>query len=424
MEALQILGVMLVFLFAGVPIGFALWFTGLFAVFVFRLASLTQIAQSLYSTLDSFILLAIPFFILAGNIIVRGNIATPMFQLIQSTTRRLPGGAAIGTSLGCAAFGAMTGSSVAAAAALARTTTHELTRLGYAPGFVAGLLAAGGTLAILIPPSVSLVLYGSLARVSVGDLFLAAVVPGLLTAAALTFTTWFVSRRHYPVDPNMPPLQARDIARQAFTAIPALGIPVIILGGIFAGLFTPTEAAAVACVYAGLLVMVVFRNVGVRSMAVVFSESAKSTASILFIVSGAIFVGHVCTLAGLPGDIVALLDYYDLDWWQFLLLVNALLLVLGCFLDGFTITTVITPLLLPAVFAAGVDPVHFAIVLVVNIEIGAVTPPIGLNLFVLSSVSGIPVSAVARGVLPFLAALIVMLLVFSFIPEISLFAVR
>ena len=424
MEALPILGVMLVFLFMGVPIGFALWFTGLVSVFVFRLSSLTQVAQSLYSTLDNFVLLAIPFFILAGNIIVRGNIATPMFQLIQSSTRRLPGGAAIGTSLGCAAFGAMTGSSVAAAAALARTTTQELMRLGYGPGFAAGLLAAGGTLAILIPPSVSLVIYGTLARVSIRDLFMAALVPGLLTAAALTFTTWLVARRAYPVDPEMKPLPPGELRRQAITALPALGIPAIILGGIFGGLFTPTEAAAVACVYAGFLVLVVFRNVTIREMGTVFSESAKSTATILFIVSGAIFVGHVCTLAGLPADIVAILQYYDLSWWQFLILINLMLLVIGCFLDGFTITTVITPLILPAVFAVGVDPIHFAIILVVNIEIGAVTPPIGLNLFVLSSVSRIPVGTVARGVLPFLGALIVMLLVFTFIPEISLFAVK
>lgn len=424
MVALQILAVMIALLFTGIPIGFALWFTGLFAVFAFKLSSLTQVAQSLYSTLDSFVLLAIPFFILAGNIIVRGGIATPMFSLIHLVTRRLPGGAAIGSSLGCAAFGAMTGSSVAAAAALARTMTHELTRLGYGVGFAAGLLAAGGTLAILIPPSVSLVLYGALSHTSVGDLFLAAVVPGLLTATALTFTTWFVARRRYPVDPDMKPLERGLVLRQFVKAVPALGIPAIILGGIFAGWFTPTEAAAVACLYAIALVWFLFRNVGVGDMAMVFSESAKSTASIMFIVSGAIFVGHVCTLAGLPRTIVSLLEYYQLTWWQFLLLINILLLVLGCFLDGFTITTVITPLILPSVLAVGVDPIHFAIVLVINIEIGAVTPPIGLNLFVLSSVARIPVGVVARGVLPFLAALIVMLFVFSFIPELSLFAVR
>ncbi|MGE0503567.1 MAG: TRAP transporter large permease [Rhizobiaceae bacterium] len=424
MVALQILAMMLVFLFIGVPIGFALWFTGLFAVFVFNLSSLTQVAQSLYSTLDSFVLLAIPFFILAGNIIVRGGIATPMFGLIQSVTRRLPGGAAIGSSLGCAAFGAMTGSSVAAAAALAKTMMHELTRLGYGAGFVAGLLAAGGTLAILIPPSVSLVLYGALSHTSVGDLFLAAVVPGLMTAGALTLTTWYVARRRYPVDPNMQPLERGVVFRHFLKAIPALGIPVIILGGIFAGLFTPTEAAAVACVYAVALVLFLFRNVGVTELALVFSESAKSTASIMFIVSGAIFVGHVCTLAGLPRTIVSLLEYYELTWWQFLILINLLLLVLGCFLDGFTITTVITPLILPSVLAVGVDPIHFAIVLVINIEIGAVTPPIGLNLFVLSSVARIPVGVVARGVMPFLGALIAMLLLFTFVPEISLFAVR
>ncbi|MEZ5812619.1 MAG: TRAP transporter large permease [Rhizobiaceae bacterium] len=424
MVAVQILGVMLLFLFIGVPIGFALWFAGLFAVLVFRLSSLTQVAQSLYSTLDNFVLLAIPFFILAGNIIVRGNVATPLFQLIQSSTRRLPAGAAIGTSLGCAAFGAMTGSSVAAAAALARTTTQELKRLGYDAGFISGMLAAGGTLAILIPPSVSLVIYGSLAKISVGSLFIAAVIPGILMAAALTTTTWIVATRRYGVENRLEPASREELMRQALMALPAIGIPVIILGGIFSGLFSPTEAAAVASLYAGALVCFVFRNVGLRDLSEVFIDSAKSTATILFIVSGAIFIGHVCTLAGLPNDVIALLEAYDLSWWEFLMLVNVMLLVLGFFLDGFTLTTVVTPLMLPSVLAAGVDPFHFAIVLVVNIEIAAITPPIGLNLFVISSVSDVPVGDVARGVLPFLVVLVVMLILFTFVPEISLFTLK
>jgi C4-dicarboxylate transporter, DctM subunit len=423
LESIEILGVMLLLLFFGVPIGFALWFTGLIAVFVYGLSSLTQVAQSLYSTLDNFVLLAIPFFILAGNVIVRGRVATPLFQAIQTATRGLPGGAAIGASLGCAAFGAMTGSSVAAAAALAKTTTQELTRLGYSEGFVAGLLAAGGTLAILIPPSVSLVIYGSLAKVSVGSLFIAAIIPGVITATALTVTTWILARRWFREEAAFEPLPAREKLRQYLAAVPALGIPFIILGGIFAGLFSPTEAAAVASIYASLLVLFVFRSVRIVDFFDVFTDSAKSTATILFIVSGAIFVGHVCTLAGLPRDVVYLLEKYELNWWEFLMVVNAMLLILGFFLDGFTLTTVVTPLLLPSVLAAGINPFHFAIVLVVNIEIAAITPPIGLNLFVISSVSNISVGKVARGVLPFLGVLMLMLLLFTFVPEISLFAI-
>ncbi len=423
MIALAIIGFMLLMLFAGVPIAFALWFSGLMAVLVFHLSSLTQVAQSLYSTLDNFILLAIPFFILTGNIIVRGNVATPLFSLIQMLTRRLPGGSAIGTSIGCAAFGAMTGSSVAAAGALARMTTVELTRLGYSTQMVSGLLAAGGTLAILIPPSVSLVLYGSLAQQSVSQLFIAAVAPGLLLAAALTIVTFLLARKHHEAEAiRRAPLS--EYARLFLRATPAIGIPFIILGGIFSGLFTPTEAAAVASLYAGFLVLIVFRSVGLWEMALVFADSAKATASILFIVSGAIFLGHVCTLAGLPREVVALMEHFNLDWWQFLMVINVLLLVLGCFLDGFTLMTVITPLLLPAVLAVGIDPVHFAIVLVVNIEIGTITPPIGLNLFVISSISRIPLQTVSRGVLPYLAAISLVLILLSFVPQISLFAIR
>jgi C4-dicarboxylate transporter, DctM subunit len=403
----------------GVPVGFALWLTGLAGVLIFQVTSLTQIAQSLYSGLDSFVLLAIPFFILAGNIMLKSGFARYLFDLMQSLVGGVAGGASIGASGASAIFGAMTGSSVASAAALGRVMIPAMGDLGYPRPFTAGLMAAGGTLGILIPPSVTFVIYAEMAQQSVKDLFIAGVVPGLIAAAAIGLVA-FASARRKGYGKRAEPFSFQRVWQAFALAGPALAMPAIVLGGIYLGIFTPTEAAAVSAAYGVLVGMFVYRTIRLSDLPSIFIDSARSTGAILFILSGALFVGMVATLAGIPDFIVNAIKALDLSPIGFLLLMNAVLIVLGCFLDGFTLLTVITPLLLPTVNALGINPIHFAIVLTLNIEIAAITPPIGLNLFVITGISGTTMQEVARGCVPFIFALAAVLLLLTFFPGIAL----
>lgn len=406
-------------LILGVPVGFALWITGLVAVLVFKVTSFTQIAQSMFSGLDSFVLLAIPFFILAGNIMLRSGFAKYLFDLMQSLVGGVSGGASIGASGASAIFGAMTGSSVASAAALGRVMIPVMGTLGYPRPFTAGLMAAGGTLGILIPPSVTFVIYAEMAQQSVKDLFLAGVVPGLVAATAIGIVAFWIARRK-GYGKATEPFSLQRVWQSFVFAGPALLMPGIVLGGIYFGIFTPTEAAAVSAVYGVLVGMLVYRTIKLSDLPGIFVDSARSTGAILFILSGALFVGMVATLAGIPDAIVNTITHLNLSPLAFLFLVNLMLLVLGCFLDGFTLLTVVTPLLLPTVKALDINLIHFAIVLTLNIEIAAITPPVGLNLFVITGISGTTMHEVAAGAFPFVFALMAALILLTIFPSITL----
>lgn len=409
---------LLVLLVAGVPVGFSLGLVGLATILLFDVTSLTQLAQSQFSGLDSFVLLAIPFFVLAGNIMVEARMAPQLFAFVRAVTRPIRGGDGVGATASAALFGAMAGSSTASAAALGRIIIPELDKSGYPRGFSTALLAAGGTLGIMIPPSIVFIIYGAIAKVSVTDMFKAGILPGLIvTAALLVVTLWLVRRNGWS---EKAPFSMRVALRSFVRAFPALMMPVIVLGGIYGGIFTPTEAAAIAAVYGFFVGTVIYRTIGLSVAARIFSGSARMTSSILFIVAQALFVGLLATLAQIPAGIVEFVQAADLSPWMFLLFVNLALLVLGCFLDGVTILTVIAPLLLATVRELGIDPVHFGVILALNIEIAAITPPIGINLFVISAISGTPTEKVIRGVVPFVIAMLVALVLVTYIPALSL----
>lgn len=417
--AFMLIGSLLVMLALGLPVAFALWLTGLAAVAIFKVTSFTQIAQSMFSGLDSFVLLAIPFFILAGNIMLRSGFAKYLFDLMQTLVGSVSGGASIGASGASAIFGAMTGSSVASAAALGRVMIPVMGSLGYPRRFTAGLMAAGGTLGILIPPSVTFVIYAEMAQQSVKDLFIAGVVPGLVAATAIGIVAFAISRRH-GYGKSTEPFSFLAVWRAFVLAGPALLMPAIVLGGIYLGVFTPTEAAAVSAVYGLLIGMFVYRTIRLADLPSIFIDSARSTGAILFILSGALFVGMVATLAGIPDAIVNTITHLNLSPIAFLFLINAVLLLLGCFLDGFTLLTVVTPLLLPTVKALDINLIHFAIVLTLNIEIAAITPPVGLNLFVITGISGTTMQEVVAGAFPFVFALMATLILLTIFPAITL----
>jgi len=413
--AIYIVGSLLAFLVLGVPVAFAIGLAALGSIFLFHSTSLIQLAQSQFANLDSFVLLAIPFFVLAGNVMVHGSLAAYLYNFMRAITRPITGGPALGGVFASAIFGAMSGSSAAAAAALGRVTIPELDRLHYPRSFAAGLMAAGGTLSILIPPSISFVIYGAVAQVSVADLFIAGVVPGIVLATMIGVVTFFMSYRNGWSPAERWSLD--ELATTGLKAIPALLMPLIVLGGIYAGIFTPTEAAAVSALYGLVCGLFIYRSLHWHDLPAVFIDSARMTATILIILAGAIFIGMLATLAGIPQAIVQAVDSFNLTPWQFLLVVNIVLLVLGCFLDGITILTVVTPLLLPSLRALDIDLIHFAIILTVNIEIASITPPIGMNLFVISSISRTPLETVVRGVLPFIGILAIGLLLVTYFPH-------
>lgn len=413
MATFIIAGVLLLLAF-GVPVAFALGLVGLGAIVIFKETSLTQLAQSQFANLDSFVLLAIPFFVLAGNVMVRGKLAGYLYNFMRALTRPITGGPAVGAVFASAIFGAMSGSSAAAAAALGRVTIPELDRLGFPRSFSAGVMAAGGTLSIMIPPSIVFVIYGAIAQVSVAELFIAGIVPGIFLALVIgAVTLWLCARNGWSLAERW---SMAEIASTGIKAVPALAMPGIVLGGIYGGIFTPTEAAAVSALYGVFVGLFVYRSLTLKDFPQLFMDSARVTASILIILAAALFIGMLATLAGIPQSIVKAVEALSLSKWQFLLVINIILLVLGCFLDGVTILTVITPLLLPSLRALDIDLIHFAIVLTVNIEIASITPPVGMNLFVISGVSRTPIEAVIRGVVPFIIALTLGLLVIMYLP--------
>jgi len=409
---------LLLILLAGVPIAYAIGGVAMLGNHWFDATSFTRLAETQFSSLNSFVLLAIPFFVLAGNIMLKGLMARSLFDLMHALTRWLTGGSAIGATGACTLFGTMTGSSAASAAALAPVIVPELGRLGYPRRMACGLTAAGGTLGIMLPPSVVFIIYGVLTGTSVASLFLAGIIPGLFLAVLLALTCYFLARRHgMGTAERFNTAEALHHLRRAF---PSLLMPVIVLGGIYSGWFTPTEAAAISVVYALLITRYVYKTLKWKDLPGIFIESAHNSAVILIILSASLGIGLLASFLGTADWLAEQLLSYELNAWQFLLAVNLLLLLFGAFFDGFTLLVLFTPLLLPALIALDIDLIHFCIIMTANIEIASITPPVGLNLFVISSTTRIKLMEVAYGALPFVGVLLVGLLLITYIPWLSL----
>lgn len=418
MEFVVLLGVLLLVLLIGVPIAYAIGGMAMLGNEWFGATSFARLAETQFSSVNSFVIMAIPFFILAGNVMLKGQMARSLFDFMGAMTRAMTGGAAIGATGACAVFGSLTGSSAAAAAALSPFVIPELSRMGYPRPFAGGLIAASGTLGIMIPPSVVFVVYGALTSTSVADLFLAGVIPGLFLAGVLAVTAYLYSKRHgYGHAQSFAPM---EVVRTFKTAFPALLMPVIVLGGIYTGRFTPTEAAAISVVYAVLVTRYVYRTLKWSDLPAIFIDSAKNTSVVLIILAGSLGMGLLASFLGVADALADFLTGLNLSAWQFLLAVNIILLILGCFFDGFTLLVLLTPLLLPTLNALDINLIHFAIILTANIEIASITPPVGFNLFVISGTTKVPIGEVALGVVPFLIALLAGLLILTYVPWLSL----
>jgi C4-dicarboxylate transporter DctM subunit len=407
----------------GLPVGHAMIAGSVLYLSVRGLDMGTAAEQLLNGMYTSYLLLAIPLFILAAEFMNSGSIMDRLLRFCNALVGRFRGGLAQVNVVQSVIFASMSGSALADAAGSGKLMQSLMTRDGkYPASFAAALTAASSVIGPIIPPSIPLVLYALVSDTSIGYLFLAGVVPGLLLAAAqMGLIAVTARRRGFPVEERVP---LRELPRLTWDALPALMMPVILLGLLYSGVTTPTEAAAAAAAYALLVSALLYRSVGLRDVYRSLLTSARITVSIGMLIAGALVFNYVITVENIPRAVGAALKAFELSPVVFLLAANVLLLLLGCFLEGTTILLVIVPVLLPAAQALGVDPVHFGVVVVVNVMIGLVTPPYGLLLFMMVRIADITLRDLVREVLPFLWVMLGALALITFVPDLVLFLPR
>lgn len=413
--------VLLLLLASSTPIAVALGLTSFLYFFYFTTIPLTQVPERLFNSLNSFPLMAIPFFVLAAGIMSRGGISRRLIAAGNALVGEVRGGLAATAVLACMFFAAISGSSPATVVAVGTLIIPAMVNSGYGKKFSTGLVATSGSLGILIPPSIPLIVYGIATEESIGDLFIAGIVPGIMAGLMLLVLVFVISRRRNLglVDESQR-MTRSDKLRALGDAVLSLALPGIVLGGIYGGVFTPTEAAAVAVAYALILAAGVYRELSIKDLGEVLLRSTRTSAMIMFIIANGILFSFVLTSERIPGQITELLLGYNLNTFTFLLLVNILLLVAGAFMETSSAILIIAPILLPIALTLGVNPIHLGVIMVMNLEIGMVTPPLGLNLFVASGISKMSVLQVARAALPSSLVLLVALALVTYLPFISL----
>ena len=406
---------------AGMPIFLVL---GLCAAVLFASTGqpLDAIAQKIVDELNSSTLMALPLFVMAAAFMRRGGVAKALVDVAIAWFGRLRGALGLVTVMSCTLFAAICGSSVATALAMGTILIPAMIERGYPRHFALGVVGASGTIGIVIPPSLALILYGIITEQSVPRLFLAGILPGILQASV--FFVWVLYYAHKHKLPREPGMPAGEIFRVTLNALPALAVPAIVMVGIYGGLTTVTEAAAVSAVVALLVSLFVYKGFRWPQTLEVIADAIQSAGTIMIIVAAALAFGHWMTDSGIPAALVKFTLDHQLRTWEFLLAINVLLLLLGCFLEVAATLLVVMPILAPALIPIGVDPVHFAIVFTHNMESALVHPPVGLNLYVLATISQAPVLEVVRGILPFLILLLLVLAIITYVPELSLWLPR
>ena len=407
----------------GLPVGLAMVGGSVLYLAVAGLDVGTASEQILNGLMGSYLLLAIPLFILAAAFMNAGSIMDRLVRFCNALVGRFRGGLALVNVAQSIVFASMSGSALADAAGAGKLMQSMMTREGkYSRGFAAALTAVSATIGPILPPSIPLVVYSLVSDASVGYLFLAGVVPGLLIGAVqMALIVGVGRRRNFPVETRVPLREMPGITKAAF---PALMMPIILFTCLYSGITTPTEAAAVAAAYALLIAGGLYRSVGPRDIYHSLITSARTTVSIGMLIAGAMAFNYVITIENIPKTVSAILTATDLSQVGFLLMVNVILLVLGCLLEGTTIILVILPVLLPTATALGIDPVHFGVMAVMNIMFGLVTPPYGLLLFMMTKVADVPLGEIVREVMPFLGVMFIALMVVTYVPGFSLFLPR
>ena len=419
MTLVWVVGILLLLLFTGLPVAFALGAMGVGMLWM-RDLPMVLVAQNLFGALDSFVLLAVPLFLLMSNVLLRGGVGRDLFEAVQSWVGHWPGGVGIAALLSCGIFSAISGSSVATAATVGTVAVPEMTKRGYPRPFTLGLLAAGGTLGILIPPSIPLIVYGVITEISISRIFLAGIGPGLLLIVLFgVYTVLYakLSGRYIP----SPRADARTRLRATVRALPTGGLAVIMLGGIYTGIFTPTEASAIGAVGAIALTALLLRTLSWGDFLLAVRGAVITTAVIFLIVIGAKIFGRAITLYQVPAQVSQLVDTQVGSQWLFLLIVVAILLFIGLFLESLSMLLIMVPVLFPTVLALGIDPFWFGIFFVLLIEIALITPPVGLNLFVIQAVARSSLGEVIQGVWPFILLMLFAVFLIWLFPAIVLY---
>jgi len=417
--AITMLVLFAVMLLLEVPIAVSLGLSSATVLFVYDLGSLGTVPANFLGTIGKFGLLAIPYFIVAGLVLGRSGISKRLVDFASTLVGDVAGGLAIVGVIVCIFFAGISGSGPADVAAIGLILIPAMVEAGYSKGFAAALMASGGGIGIIVPPSIALVVYGIVAEASIPRLFIAGIFPGVLVGLSLIAFVYYASaRRGYRG--TRPRGSTKEVAAAFAQAFWGLLAPLIILGGIYSGKYTPTEAAAVAVVYALFVDVCIYREMGLRDILNVFVESGITSAQVLFIVACAYLFSWVLNHQGVVAQLSRWLISCAANRYVFLLLANAVILVAGCLMDAISIFYIFLPILMPVVHHFGIDPVHFGVIMTVNLAIGQITPPVGVNLFVASSVSGVPMNRLYRAILPFIGAEAFALLIVTFVPPVSL----
>ena len=414
-----LVSVMMLLLFAGLPVAFSLGAVGAagFYSLLDGVESFAQIPLIAYKSLDDFVLASIPLYILVSHILLTGKVGSDLFEVANKWVRHLPGGMGIATILACAVFAAISGSSVATAVTIGTVAIPEMLARNYPRPLVLGLVAGGGTLGILIPPSIPLILYGAITGESVGALFIAGIIPGiLLTGLFILYVVLFAARNVPPQEPAPWPERIEGLKKSSW----GLFLPVLIIGGIYSGSFTPTEAAAVGVVYSLFITFCIYKTLTWRDLSGILLDTVRTNAMILAIIIGAMLFGFVLTILRLPQELTQLVTSFDLNRWVVFLAINALLLFLGCILETVSIILITVPILYPLILSLGFDPVWFAVIMVINMELALITPPVGMNLFVIQGICpDTRMSEILKGVLPFGLMMVLTIALIAWMPQLA-----
>ena len=419
MTALVLFSLFFILLLLSVPVAVALGLSTFITAYFFEgYDSLVDLASNLFSQLDKYALMAIPMFILAGNLLSKGGSAKRIIEFAKAFVGHLPGGLPIAAILASIVFAAVSGSSPATVAAIGSIMFGAIQNAGYPKKYAIGTITTAGSLGILIPPSIVMIIYGVTADQSIGKLFMAGIIPGLLIGFMLMAVTYIGAKRlgFKRTKPASWKLRWQKF-KESFWALMTI---VIIIGGIYGGIFTPTEAAAVSAVWALFVSLFIYRDIKFKDLGNVFFESSKTSGMILFIIANASMFAYFLTLENIPQQLTDIVLQMHLNKYMFLVAVNILLLIAGNFMEPSSIIMITVPLLLPIAKTLNIDPIHFGVIITINMELGMLTPPVGLNLFVASGITGEPIKEVVKAVIPWFLTLLVGLLLITYIPQISL----
>ncbi len=418
MSTVIIISLLIALMLSGMPISIALGLTVLTFLYTFTQVPIESVALKLFTGIEKFEIMAIPFFILAGTFLTHGGVARRMIRFATSMVGHLHGGLGLSGVLACALFAAISGSSPATVVAVGSILLPAMVKAGYPMRFGAGVVTTSGGLGILIPPSIAMIIYAVSTNSSIGALFMAGVVPGIVLALLLGFTTWRIARKNnYPRQPKATWAERGKALRESIWGVLLI---IIVMGGIYSGVFTPTEAAAVAAVYAFVVAVFVYKDMRLRDVGKVLLSSANMSAMLLYIITNAALFSFLMSYQHVPEQLAGWMLSQGLGTVTFLLIANILLLAAGNFMEPSSIILILAPILFPIAIKLGIDPIHFGIIMTVNMEIGMCHPPVGLNLYVASGITKMGITELTVAVWPWLLTMLVFLVAVTYWPALSL----